>query len=223
MRTPQNWDILSQKKDIEEIKKLLKESNEQTKEKNNYLIRGLISFFIIMMSSMIAALTNHYWQNLEIFHMILLIASIILIIILLASIPFISEFKKMLSLKKNLTASEENKLVDYFDNNIIYYIMMANCYYKMSIKKTISSNDKDFFKIECEYYLFKSLHGIASLQKPIVKNDVDYDFNCQEKKISSKRIKTAINCLNDIASKLYKNKFSKKLENLFSTCNNLIF
>lgn len=222
MRTPQNWDILSQKKDIEEIKKLLKESNEQTKEKNNFFIRGLISFFIIMMSSMIAALTNHYWQDLEIFQMILLIALIILVIIILASIPFISELKKCFHQKKFLTPSEENKLVDYFDNNIIYYIMMANCYYKMSIKKNISSNDKEFFQIECEYYLFKSLHGIASLQKLTIINDVDYEFNGQEKKISSKRITIAIKYLDDIARKLYNNKFSEKLENLFSVCNSLL-
>ena len=47
-----------------------------------------------------------------------------------------------------------------------------------------------FFLIECEYYLFKSLHGIASSQKTIVTNDKDYEFN--------KQVKTLL--LNDLKS-----------------------
>ena len=78
--------------------------------------------------------------------MLILIASIILIISIFAIIQFMSELKKVLPTKRDLTTLEENKLVDYFDKNIINYIMMTNCYYKISTKKNIYSKDNVFFK-----------------------------------------------------------------------------
>ncbi|MDF2589432.1 MAG: hypothetical protein K0S41_3273 [Anaerocolumna sp.] len=188
------WQSFSIKKDIESI-------NKNTKRSEEIQLTAMIEICLSLLSVAGSFIfdgehINIYWSIVAI---ALAIAPLIWIIRILFS--FISS-----RIKPGKDLMNKKDLIDIFDNEVCYYVMMAESYYQMYLEnKDQNDNSKDvdirrFYLIESCYYLEKTIQELslmANSPKRVFSNNVDEIY--YYKKVSISRL---INILNIIKSLL---------------------
>lgn len=177
------WQSFSQKKDIEAIVK-------NTKEKKDIQLTATVEICLVTLS--IAA--DNIWEN----------GSTIVwaIIVALSILPIAALIFKYICvyIKKHRPGSDipnSKDMIDIFDNEVCYYIMMAKSYSK-KIKKC-PENEDVFFYIEMCFYLNKAIHYLSCMEN--CANAVfseKYEEIYSSKKISVTRLKNLYNIIDEV-------------------------
>ena len=80
MRLPRDWEILSQKKDVEGIKQILEETS---KRKETFLKKGVLSLIISILSSFIASFLStlilEHWDDVPFWYYIIIVFVVMII------------------------------------------------------------------------------------------------------------------------------------------------
>lgn len=186
-----DWQSFSEKKDIEEIVK-------NTRDKNDIQLTAVIEIAMTV-SSIVAE--NLFKENMPYF--------IWIIIFLISIIPLIWLAYKYTKrfIDKNKPGSDIpdiNTMIDLFDNEICYYVLMAESYSDKISDSSISSNINQFHFIETCFYINKAIYNLS-----LTSNCVDklYSTNNEElynsRKISYTRLKNIFNILDGCIDKVY--------------------
>lgn len=197
MKNPTEWNSLSEKKDVEMIKSSLSQLMMQQRTAN---IRIYISIFLTVVSTSIFSLVLQTYQTENLIYTIL-VFSIVLIVI--AVIPYYSLILKKLQNLRNPKIDENSNIIDTFDNQTIYYIMMARSYlYEKS--KTKETNTQKMYTVESVYYIKKAIFQFKSLTAMMFDHEKNININeekdkksKQNKKISYDRINIAVDIIFD--------------------------
>ena len=175
-----DWQTFSQKKNIEEIAK-------NTKDKNDIQLTAVVEIFMTIASIFadnVLSGTLH---------------SIVWILILAASsVPIIWLLSKYIIRfwKKNLPGSDipnSQDMIDLFDNDICYYVLMAESYSKefsdaKKIKKECITEVDRFYFIETCFYVNKAIYNLSKTANNfnvIYSDDVNELYNNRKISITS--------------------------------------
>ena len=186
-----DWQTFSQKKNIEEIAK-------NTKDKNDIQLTAVVEIFMTIASIFadnVLSGTLH---------------SIVWILILAASsVPIIWLLSKYIIRfwKKNLPGSDipnSQDMIDLFDNDICYYVLMAESYSKefsdaKKIKKECITDVDRFYFIETCFYVNKAIYNLSKTANNfnvIYSDDVNELYN--NRKISITRLSNLLGILNSV-------------------------
>jgi hypothetical protein len=188
------WQSFSIKKDIESI-------NKNTKRSEEIQLTAMIEICLSLLGVAGSFIFNG--DNINVYWGIVSIALAIAPLIWIVRI-IVSFFSSRLKPGKDLMNKKD--LIDIFDNEVCYYVMMAESYYQMYLEnKDLDANSKDvdirrFYLIESCYYLEKTIQELslmANSPKRVFSNDVEEIYIY--KKVSISRL---INILNIIKSLL---------------------
>ena len=186
-----DWQTFSQKKNIEEIAK-------NTKDKNDIQLTAVVEIFMTIASIFadnVLSGTLH---------------SIVWILILAASsVPIIWLLSKYIIRfwKKNLPGSDipnSQDMIDLFDNDICYYVLMAESYSKefsdaKKIKKECITDVDRFYFIETCFYVNKAIYNLSKTANNfnvIYSDDVNELYN--NRKISITRLSNLLGILDSV-------------------------
>lgn len=186
-----DWQTFSQKKNIEEIAK-------NTKDKNDIQLTAVVEIFMTIASIFadnVLSGTLH---------------SIVWILILAASsVPIIWLLSKYIIRfwKKNLPGSDipnSQDMIDLFDNDICYYVLMAESYSKefsdaKKIKKECITEVDRFYFIETCFYVNKAIYNLSKTANNfnvIYSDDVNELYN--NRKISITRLSNLLGILDSV-------------------------
>lgn len=187
-----DWQSFSEKKDIEEIVK-------NTKDKNDIQLTAVVEIAMTV-SSIVAE--NLFKENIPPF--------IWVIIFLISIIPIIWLLYKYL--KRFIDKSKPGgdipdlkSMVDLFDNDICYYVLMAESYSDKIDGVDISSPSdiEQFYFMETCFYINKAIYNLS-----LTSNCVDklYSINSKDlycsRKISYTRLKNIFNILDTCIKKI---------------------
>lgn len=148
-----DWQAFSARKDIEKIANSVSASKEIQ----------LSAFVEVMLVVFGTALSNIFSEDacIRIIWIVILIVSIVII-----SFPFVSwGYKKLQQLKKGNNPLSPKEAVDLFDNEICYYVMMAEAYLCMyrdrknevCAEEAFQKEILRFYYIETSFYLNKAI------------------------------------------------------------------
>ena len=186
-----DWQTFSQKKNIEEIAK-------NTKDKNDIQLTAVVEIFMTIatiFADNVLSGTLH---------------SIVWILILAASsVPIIWLLSKYIIRfwKKNLPGSDipnSQDMIDLFDNDICYYVLMAESYSKefsdaKKIKKECITDVDRFYFIETCFYVNKAIYNLSKTANNfnvIYSDDVNELYN--NRKISITRLSNLLGILDSV-------------------------
>lgn len=180
-----DWQSFSEKKDIEEIVK-------NTKDKNDIQLTATIE--IAMAVSSILA-DNLFKENMPIY--------IFMPILLISIIPLIWLFTRYLIrfINRNKAGGDIpdiNTMVNLFDNEICYYVLMADSYSEKldNIDVDNVSNVERFHFIETCFYINKAIYNLSATSNSIDKLYTTDDRNLYaNRRISYTRLKNIFNIL----------------------------
>ena len=190
MRTPKDWELMSQKKDIEEIKTILSES---TTTRNDTLKKGMASLIMSIISSLAATfLTSWMSESGEAIPCWVYLV-VVFAIIFISLIPFLKDLYRGICRRETHTNEEIIFQVNLFDNDIIYNIMLANRYFDLSQDNDISPNEKDFFVSEAKYFIRKIIHQLITIKAISLCNTIDECGYGKNKKILRSRVESSLN------------------------------
>lgn len=208
MKSPKDWELMSQKKDIEEIKYIL---NQNINKKESILKKGIASLIVAIISSFTATFLTSWIDNNNEDIPIIAYILVIITVIILSLLPFIKDIIKLFSRKER--DSEENRIeqVDLFDNDIIFNIMLGNKYFDLSTQQNNSKEENYFYISESKYYIRKSIHQLKSIKAYSVSNETGTCIFGKNKKIEVERIKTALKFIESILSKINDAEFEDKI------------
>lgn len=215
MKTPKDWDIIAQKKDIEEIKFILRRNLFIKQDRQKKVV---ISLIITMIATVITTLITNYisiilngkgkiipfW-----FYPI-----IVLILVILATIPFYKDIFKLFTKKRYVSQKNIEEIVDRFDNDTIYNAMVASKYYEMyefSRKSNNNDYETNFYYIETIYMIKKVLHQLTLIEKEAT---CEKDNMCgygQNKRITIARIEFVFDFVCSIEKKINNSDFSSEI------------
>ena len=187
-----DWQSFSQKKDIEEIVK-------NTKEKNDIQITATIEIAMAV-SSIIAP--QLFDDNLPAIWCIL--------ILIISAIPLlwlaIKKIKKLYNkIKVGSDIPHPSDLIDLFDNDICYYVLMAESYSdKLStIDLQNISNVDQFYYIETCFYTNKAIHNLSNTSNCVDRLfSIDWVELYANRKISYTRLKNIFYIIDECIRKI---------------------
>lgn len=202
-----DWQSFSQKKNIEEIAK-------NTKDKTDIQLTAAIEMTLTVSSIVAEKLFDDnisplFWW-------------IILIIALIPIIWLIYKYTKRF-INRNKPGSDIpdlNSMINLFDNDICYYVLMAKSYTDKILNSgtNISLDIKQFYFIEACFYINKAIYNL-SLTSPCMDNL--YSSNSKDlfenRKISYTRLKNIFNILDDCMNKV--SSFNSIISNIDSNSN----
>lgn len=179
-----DWQTFSQKKDIEEIAK-------NTKEKKDIQLTAAVEICLVIVS---IVADNILGDNVSILWWVIGILSIIPIVILL--------FKYLIVfVNKNKPGSDipnAKDMIDIFDNETCYYVLMAESYSRKLVKQADSQINKFYF-IETCFYLNKAIYNLSSMSNcvdTVFSKDIENLY--QTKTISLTRLYNLFALIDDI-------------------------
>ena len=152
MKTPKDWEIIAQKKDVEEIKKLL---IRNLIRKDSLFKKSILSVLLTVVSTLISTFfTTAFSSNGAIipYWVYLAVGCFILI---LSIIPFTKDVFFLFKRAPTITTESIISSVDLFDNDIIYNTMMANKYCEMALDKKTHHRKQTFTKQKLVTYVKK--------------------------------------------------------------------
>lgn len=186
-----DWQTFSQKKNIEEIAK-------NTKDKNDIQLTAVVEIFMTI-ASIFA--DNVLSGTLHSIVWILILAT--------SSVPIIWLLSKYIIRfwKKNLPGSDipnSQDMIDLFDNDICYYVLMAESYSKefsdaKKIKKECITDVDRFYFIETCFYVNKAIYNLSKTANNfnvIYSDDVNELYN--NRKISITRLSNLLGILDSV-------------------------
>jgi hypothetical protein len=202
------WQFFPMKKDIEKISK-------NVMNKDNFRLSMYIQIVLMVLSVTLPGIVDKI-ETKRTVYIILFSASIVALIT-----PFIINLIQRVIEKRKISYSISIKeIIDMFDNEICYYVLMANSYFAMFCK-VIKDKDSEninliqFYYIETTYYLNKSITGLQLVHK---KRDLLLSTNKDDivtkKMIAKARYQNVYNTIKDIYDKIdeYQGKLSKLKE-----------
>lgn len=189
MRLPRDWEILSQKKDVEGIKQILEETAER---KETFLKKGVLSLIISILSSFIASFLStlilEHWEDVPFWYYII----IVFVVCIVTVIPFFGDIKRFLTRGDTPKTQDIMDEVNLFDNDIIYNIMLSNSYYDLYKTSAEASYEKNFYISESKYYIRKVLHQLSTIRShALCENITDCGFGIK-KRVLKERVITTI-------------------------------
>lgn len=144
-----DWQTFSQKKNIEEIVK-------NTKDKNHIQLTAIIEICFVTIS---LAVDNVFGNEYSLLWWIVAILSLIPIVALLIR-EIVRYIKQHRPREKNIPNPKE--MIDLFDNDTCYFILMAESYCHKFNKK-MNENMYDFYVIETCFYLNKAIDNLINM------------------------------------------------------------
>lgn len=220
MKSPKDWEILAQKKDVEEIKKLL--LNNLIK-KDNLFKKSILSVLLTVVSTLLSTFfaTAVSSNGINIPYWVYLFVGCL--ILLLSIIPFTKDI--IFLFKRTPTISNEAIIagVDLFDNDIIYNTMMANKYCDMTLDTTNSPQERNFYKAETCYLCKKVLHQLAGIEQRSVSYEIESCGFGSDKRIFSERILAVLDFIDYIEKQLHDETFSRQINSQKNDVRNKFF
>jgi hypothetical protein len=189
-----NWQDFSQKKDIEQIIKLLK---------------GLKSTFIVVLVEIayviIGVVFNRIYENispdLKTIYFIILIG-----ISLFPALFYLCKemYKKIMKHFYPIASMSHIEMIDSFDNEICYYILMADSFGELftNSKSTISDGLVKYYLLEMVFYKNKAIDRLNRFHnyQEIFENDfIERTMQSRCKKISLVRLNLMFTLLDEIS------------------------
>lgn len=186
-----DWQTFSQKKNIEEIAK-------NTKDKNEIQLTAVVEIFmtiatIVADNVLSGALHAKVW----------------ILILVISIIPVIRLFSKLIIRfwRKKQPGSDipnSQDMIDLFDNDICYYVLMAESYSKefndaKKLKKECITETDIFYFIETCFYVNKAIYNLSKTANnfnAIYSDDVDELYN--NRKISITRLFNLLDILDSV-------------------------
>lgn len=164
------WQELSLKKDIEKIRK----SVSKNQEVHNAVVFDLIvAVFAILMDKFLSHSTET--EKTWLFWVLCVLCIAPFLIILIKHI-----YTKIKKKKNTYIIYSISELIDSFDNDICYYVMMADTYNQMLseiiAQDNYNNNVATFYYIEAWYYINKAKYKLYSMlykTEKIFSNDTD--------------------------------------------------
>lgn len=193
MKTPKDWNDLSQKKDIEEIRNILRSKIDNSTKTIWSICIALITSII---GDFIVSLFDEESNSKRVFILVIVIFAIILF----SSIPY---WNKIVTLifkrnRQNFPSNHEKNIITLFDNNTIYNVMTAKRFSAMLTTLPIppySINEIKFFKIEARYYVYKALIQIQTINPNMISQ---HAYTEQKKLISFERLRVVLKIIKDV-------------------------
>ena len=129
--------------------------------------------------------------------------------------------KKWCHYKKMNWAIKHNKIdgkhyIDEFDNTICYIAMAAHSYVEMYTESQ-SIAEKQFYQLECEYYLRKCIKTLYLMRNHIPNIFCKEEENSSASMIDCRRLENIIALLKDIDDFLNKTNYTCKLKNEYKS------
>lgn len=217
MKTPNEWQSFSQKKDIEEIKEgIINLNNNQ----NTFMRKSLISVILTTISAVIAGITLTFLDKSTSTILILCAA-----IILLAIAPFLKSICLFICKGNQPIPKDLGKIIDLFDNETIYYVMMSKSFLEY-ISNDLSETENELYKIEAKYYLDKAVSQLALIQGEQFACDTEisklmYNVNAlnKNKYISYGRMNLTLKLISEITKMIDDKIFT---DHIFEEVNNIL-
>ncbi len=220
MKTPKDWEIIAQKKDVEEIKKLLVSN---LIKKDSLFKKSILSVLLTVVSTLISTFfttafsskgtTIPYWVYLAVGCFILI----------LAIIPFTKDIIFLFNRTPTINTETIISSVDLFDNDIIYNTMMANKYCEMTLDQKNSPQETNFYKTETCYLCKKVLHQLSSIEQRAVSYEIESCGFGSNKRIFSERILAVLDFIDFIETQLQDDIFSKQIDSQKNNLRNKFF
>lgn len=196
-----DWQSFSQKKDIEEIVK-------NTKDRNIIqfisTVEICLAIFSLLANSLFKDAVPRWFS-----------VTVIIISILALFFPFYPSISRYI--KRNLPGGDSpnaKSMVDLFDNDICYYVLMAESYSDKigKIDKSNVTNVDQFYFIETCFYINKAIYDLSLTSNCPNLYSVQVEDLFLNKRISYTRLKNIfnildncikqINCYKDIISEI---------------------
>lgn len=227
MKTLIDWEIVSQRKDIEEIKCIL---NDTVNKKSSELKKSILSLIITVFGTIIATLLTSWLssESIKISWYIYLIIAVFLILISL--LPFYKNIYKTICRKEVFDSIIQE--VNTFDNDTIYNVMLANKYCDLYENEENDTIEKNFYFSEAEYFIRKSIHQLTEISAVATCESINECGYGNKKRILKGRIEATLNfilfimkrindtCLNDsMKESISAIKITLRLENIIDTKN----
>ncbi len=185
-----DWQTFSQKKNIEEIVK-------NTRDKKDIQIAGVIELSIAIMTYVIDKVIPEFLKYNIVF--------IIITILTISPVAFLLSKYAYRWIKKELTPGKDlpipAKMIDLFDNEVCYYVLMAESYSsELSPTSKHAATDLDrFYFIESCFYFNKAVSNLSQMTSNLEKIfSIDVGDLTGDKKISCTRLKNIFDILDKI-------------------------
>lgn len=190
MRSPKDWEAMSQKKDIEEIKIILSDS---IKTRDSALKKGIASLIISIISSFTATFLTSWMSDSGKTIPVWGYVTVVGLVITISVVPFTKDIYRRICRKETHTQEERIAQVNLFDNTIIYNIMLANRYFDLYQNKSLSMNEKEFYVTETKYFIRKTIHQLKLIKAFSLCKTVSECGYGKNKKILKERIESSLN------------------------------
>lgn len=213
MKSPKDWEIILQMKDIEEIKKIL---NKTLKNEKNFLKKTISSLIISIISTFIATFLCTWLFQQEIKMSFWYFIIIVFIVILLTIVPFIKDIYLFLVKYEKCTKDEIIEKVDLFDNDIIYSVMLANKFFDYSEKNDISTSEKEFCLSETKYLIKKTVDQIESINIVSISDTLENCGYGSNKRIHKDRVIKVFKNIEYLLLKINDENFEKVIKQIIS-------
>jgi len=211
MRKPNDWELMAQKKDIEEIKKILIDNlASKTKERKNainILRKAIVSVALTSIATIITTISLSLFQENHYETWVYILC--IIFIIIIACIPFFRDLVKLFYNKEIVPKEDINEMVDMFDNDIIYNALTSLKYLDL-YDSTIDTIEKRFYNNEIKYLIRKILYQLNKIEQRAVCDSFTCD-NFKTKKILKERIEVVFKLVENVETKINDQNFSKEI------------
>lgn len=187
-----DWQTFSQKKNIEEIVK-------NTKDKNTIQIVATVEIAMAVLSLLADAI---FKDEIPLWFAFSTYTISIGVLLYLFVMQFIRWYKKN---KPGADIPDLKTMIDLFDNDICYYVLMAESYLEKieKINKSSSSNVEQFYFMETCFYINKAIYNLSLTSNCIDKlYSTDHDELYSSRKISYTRLKNIFNILDNIIKEI---------------------
>lgn len=209
MRSPKDWELMAQKKDIEEIKTILYES---IKARDDTLKKGISSLIISIISSFAATFLTAWISNDGTVIPWWGYVGVVFLVVVVSVLPFVKDIYRKMCRKETHDDEDIVNQVNSFDNDIIYNIMLANRYFDLCQSDGIPYNEKEFYLSETKYFIRKTVHQISSIKPFSVCNTMEECNYGKKKRILRGRIESSLNFVLFILGKLKDDSFENLIE-----------
>ena len=190
MRTPKDWELMSQKKDVEEIKTIL---NDSIKTRDSTLKKGIASLIISIISSFTATFLTSWMSGSGKKIPVWVYIVVVMAVVLISVAPFVKDIYRKICRKETHTNEDTITQVNLFDNDIIYNIMLANRYFDLCQNANISANEKEFYVSETKYFIRKTIHQLNLIKTFSLCDKIDECSYGKNKKILKGRVESSLN------------------------------
>lgn len=209
MKSPKDWELMAQKKDIEEIKTILYES---IKARDDTLKKGISSLIISIISSFAATFLTSWMSNDGIVIPGWGYICAVTLVVIVSILPFAKDIYRKLCRKETHDDEDIINQVNCFDNDIIYNIMLANRYCELCQSENISFNEKEFYLSETKYFIRKTVHQIKITKPFSLCNTMEECNYGKNKRILRGRVEASLNFVLCILIKINDDSFKEVIK-----------